>query len=55
MFRHVRPDQFRVVADYQELIAHPADKCNLYLRAYPHTVTKCHIVTPLVDYLIEQQ
>lgn len=55
LFREVKAEQFRVVADYNELMAHPSDKCNLYLRSYPHTVSKCYLVTPKVDYLIEQQ
>lgn len=55
MFRNVTPDQFSVVADYNELMAHPSEKCTLHLRAYPHTVSRCHLDTRQVDYLIEQQ
>lgn len=55
MFRNVRAEQFRVVADYREIAARPASKCTLYLRSFPRIVTKCRVVTPQVDYLIEQQ
>lgn len=55
LFREVKAEQFKVLADYNELVSHPSDKCNLYLRAYPHTVSKCYLVTRKVDYLIEQQ
>jgi hypothetical protein len=40
MFRMIKPEQFKVIADYNDLTAHPSDKCNIYLRVYPHNVTK---------------
>ena len=55
MYRNVKADQFKVVADYNELQAHPQDKCMLPLKAYPHHVSRCHLVSQKVDYLIEQQ
>ena len=55
MYRNVKADQFKVVADYNELQAHPQDKCMLHLKAYPHNVSRCHLVSQKVDYLIEQQ
>lgn len=55
MFRSVKPEHFKVVADYSELAEHPSDKCNLYLRAFPHGITKARLATQTVDYLIEQQ
>lgn len=54
-FRLIKPEQFKVVADYNDLTAHPSDKCNIYLRAYPHSITKVHLSMAKVDYLIEQQ
>lgn len=54
-FRLIKPEQFKVVADYNDLTAHPSDKCNIYLRAYPHSITKVHLGMAKVDYLIEQQ
>jgi hypothetical protein len=55
MFRMIKPEQFKVIADYNDLTAHPSDKCNIYLRVYPHNVTKAHLDINKVDYLIEQQ
>lgn len=55
MFRLVKPEHFSVVADYNELSVHPSDKCNIYLRTFPHGVTKPHLEVQQVDYLIEQQ
>lgn len=54
MFRNVKPEQFKVVADYNELKNHPSDKCTLHLRVYPHTVSRCHLDIQKIDYLIEQ-
>ena len=55
MFRNVTPDQFSVVVDYNELMEHPSDKCNIYLKAYPHGVRNARLQMSQVDYLIEQQ
>ncbi len=55
MYRNVKADQFKVVADYLELAAPPQDKCVLHLKIYPHNVTHCNLENPKVDYLIEQQ
>jgi hypothetical protein len=55
MFRTIKPEHFKVVADYKELEENPSDKCNLYLRAFPHGINKAHLSVQTVDYLIEQQ
>lgn len=54
-FRYIKADMFQVIADYNELVNHPSEKCNIYLRAYPHLVSKCQLDMNSVDYLIEQQ
>ena len=55
MFRMVNTSKFYVVADYNDLMAHPSDKCSLIIRTVPYGVRKARLVTPQVDYLIEQQ
>ena len=55
MFRSVNTDKFYVVADYNELIATPSDKCTVYLRSVPFGVKRARLLNPQVDYLIEQQ
>lgn len=55
MFRMINTSKFYVVADYNELVEHPSDKCNLIIRTVPYGVKKARLVTPQVDYLIEQQ
>ena len=53
-FRQIKPDQFRVEADYNDLIARSADKCNLFLRKVPVGVKNARLEVAQVDYLIEQ-
>ena len=55
MFRSISPERFKVVADYNEVMAHPSDKCNIYLRSVPHGVFNARINVSQVDYLIEEQ
>ena len=55
MFRSVHPEQFVVVADYNEIMAEPSEKCNIYLRSIPHGVRNARLNVSQVDYLIEEQ
>lgn len=52
-FRHIRPNDFSVVVDYNEISNHPSDKCNLYLRTVPHGISRAKMIVNSVDYLIE--
>ncbi len=54
-FRTINADQFKVVADYDELSQDPSDKCTLELRSVPRTVSKAYLEMTKVDYLLEQQ
>ena len=55
LFRSIRPEGFKVVADYEELMKNPSDKCNIYLRSVPHGVRNARMNMNQVDYLIEEQ
>ena len=55
LFRTIRPEGFKVVADYNEVTASPSEKCNIYLRSVPHGVRNARISVNQVDYLIEEQ
>ena len=55
MFRSIRQDQFAVVVDYNEIIAHPSDKCTVHLQQTPHGVRNARLQMSQVDYLIEEQ
>jgi hypothetical protein len=54
-FRYIKPEQFMVVVDYNELSANPSDKCFLRLRQHPRDVSMVRLEMNQVDYLIEQQ
>jgi len=52
--RHLRPEDFIVVADYREIAQGSSDKCNLYLQSVPHGITRATLDSKQVDYLIEE-
>lgn len=55
VYRQVRPIDFEVYVDYEEIADHPSDKCNLYLRSHSRFARNAHLDATQVDYLIEQQ
>jgi len=55
LFRTIKPSQFKVVVDYNDLANNPSDKCTLQLRRVPRTVSKARLDIETVDYLLEQQ
>lgn len=55
LFRTIKPSQFKVVVDYNDLANNPSDKCRLQLRSVPRSVSKAHLELETVDYLLEQQ
>ena len=54
-YRNITSDGFKVVVDYNELMANPSDKCHLHLLTTPNGVSKAQLEFNQVDYLIEQQ
>ncbi len=55
VFRNLRPDHFRVVADYNELKNNPSEKCHIYLKSTPPGISRARLSVSQVDYLIEEQ
>jgi hypothetical protein len=53
--RTLRPEDFTVVADYNEISQEHSDKCHIYLRYTPHGVSRATLETKQVDYLIEDE
>ena len=53
--RSLRPEDFIVVADYQEIQEKPSEKCNLYLRSVPEGISRAKLSIKQVDYLIEEE
>lgn len=54
MFRSIQASSFSVVADYEDIMAHPSDKCKLWLKTVPHGVRNAQMEVETVDYLIEE-
>lgn len=54
-FRSIRADMFKVVVDYEDLLAAPSEKCSLKIVSMPHGVRNVHTDVTQVDYLIEEQ
>jgi len=55
VFRNLKPEDFLVVADYNELMRNPSEKCRIYLKTSPQGISRARLVTTQVDYLIEEQ
>ena len=55
VFRNLRPEDFTVVADYNEIKRHPSEKCRLSLKDVPQGISRAHLDVTLVDYLIENE
>ncbi|MCH5301288.1 MAG: YbbR-like domain-containing protein [Prevotella sp.] len=54
VYRTLSPNDFTVVADYNELKSLSSDKCNIYLRKVPEGISRATLSIQQVDYLIEE-
>ena len=55
IFRNLRPEDFTVVADYNEIQRHPSEKCRIVLKDVPPGISRARLEVSLVDYLIENE
>lgn len=55
VYRNLKPEDFVVVADYNEMKSKPSEKCRIYLKKTPIGISRAHLSTDEVDYLIEEQ
>ena len=55
VYRNLRPSDFTVVANYEELRKHPTEKCHIYLKDVPRGISRARLDITLVDYLIESE
>lgn len=53
MYQAIRPELFKVVADYNEVAKHPSDRCSIMLKVVPKGIVNATLETQQVDYLIE--
>jgi len=54
-YQHMSPNDFLIVADYNELNADSSTQCNVYLRLQPAGIQRVRLATEKVDYLLEEQ
>ena len=55
VFRNLRPEEFTVVADYNDLVSNPSEKCRIYLKDSPSGISRARLDISHVDYLIEEE
>ena len=55
VFRNLRPEDFTIVADYNEIKRHPSEKCRITLKNVPQGISRARLDVTLVDYLIENE
>ena len=55
VFRNLTPDDFTVVADYNEIKRQPSEKCRITLKNVPQGISRARLDVTLVDYLIENE
>lgn len=55
VYRNLKPTDFTVVADYNEIKDHPQEKCHIYLKTAPRGISRVRLETSMVDYLIETE
>ncbi len=53
--KKLRPEDFSVIADYNEIEQKKSEKCNIYLREVPQGVSRTGLSVKQVDYLIEEE
>ena len=53
VYRSLKPTDFVVIADYNEIINHPTEKCHIYLKSVPRGISRARLEVSMVDYLIE--
>ena len=55
VYRQVKPSDFTVTVDFNEIAQHPSDKCTIHLQNNSHFARNASLEINQVDYLIEQQ
>ena len=53
VYRNLKPSDFTVVADYNDIINHPTEKCHIYLKSVPRGISRTRLETTMVEYRIE--
>ena len=55
VYRNLKPSDFTVIVDYNEIMDHPTEKCRIYLKNVPRGISRARLEISSVDYLIESE
>lgn len=55
IYRNLKPEDFTIIVDYDEIRRNPSEKCRVYLKNVPSGISRAKLETTMVDYLIESQ
>lgn len=55
IYRNLRPEDFTVIADYNEIRRQSSEKCHIYLKDVPRGISRAQLEITQVDYLIENE
>ena len=55
VYRNLRPQDFTVVVDYNDIKKNLSEKCDIHLKDVPSGISRARLETTQVDYLIESQ
>ena len=55
VYRNLRPQDFTVVVNYNDIKNNPSEKCDIHLKDVPSGISRARLETTQVDYLIESQ
>jgi hypothetical protein len=53
VYRSLKPEDFTISADYNDIRKNPTEKCHIYLKKVPSGISRARQETSMVDYLIE--
>lgn len=54
-FRNLKPSDFYVVVDYNDIMKNPSDKCRILLQNAPEDVLDVRLEVNTIDYLLEKE
>lgn len=54
-FRNLKPSDFYVVVDYNDIMKNPSDKCRILLQKAPEDVLDVRLEANTIDYLLEKE
>ena len=55
VYRNLKPEDFTIIVDYDEIRRNPSEKCRIYLKKVPPGISRAKLETAMVDYLIESE